>query len=112
MMRFFRNMYCLCITTKYPHSKLYVYGMCKYNLLCIDKIYKSKFFDELSNAKKQKRKINKLYGNKSYKNIQVIKISWYIKIWKMILDIFRIKLNNGLIVDNIKTYNTTIIHKP
>jgi hypothetical protein len=95
----FDSVYIICITDKQKiHKKIYLTGLYQAHLSCTDKIYNSKLFYELKYAKKCKKKINRLYGNKYYKNIQILKRNkLFMIIYKFIKEISGYKKYNDLI---------------
>lgn len=97
-------MYIISITSK-THKKLYLYSTNKYCLICVDKMYKSKFFNNLKNIKKFKRKINRVYGNKYYRNISIIKLNLFQKICRIVYNtIYNFKpINKTFLNSNITT---------
>jgi hypothetical protein len=94
----FDSVYIICITDKKINKKLYLTGLYQKHILCTDKIYNSKLFHDLKEIKKCKKKINRLYGNKYYKNIQILKRNkLFMIIYKFIREIFGYKKYDDLI---------------
>jgi hypothetical protein len=90
-MKIFNNkkIYCICITTKKSNQKIYLYSFNKQCLSCVNKIQQCKIFNNFTEIKKFKRKINRVYGNRYYKNISILKLNIFQIILLKIYSIFK-----------------------